>query len=177
MASLLRFHLPPPPRPSSPSCSELLPPFWLSGGCKQCPYSLGGWDLAERGRPGCRGEGRREAEKRARLSWASHPAVVKGSLWGTLALCSSWFPTGMRAVRSCGLSTCPPIVPKPAAGFSPVYCELTSYKCPRGQCAEMCSCWGNSPEGCTALIRHQRSCMGFIYPMKTVRLFTALSLV
>jgi len=40
-----------------------------------------------------------------------------------------------------------------------------------------CSSRGSGREGCTALIRHQRSCMGFIYPMNTVALFIASTLI
>lgn len=74
-----------------------------------------------------------------RLYWASRPAVVKGTLWGSLALCfPPQFPTGTRAVHSCDLSTCPLVVPsKPTASFSPVYWELASRKRPAGWCARL----------------------------------------
>lgn len=67
-------------------------------------------------------------------------------------------------MHSCGLSACPPVLPsKPVAGFSPVGWEFASCKYPAGRSTGLrLLLLGNVPEGCTVLMRHQRSCMGFL---------------
>lgn len=116
------------PAPHAPSCS-LRSGFPVTANNVLIHSVAGIW---RRGEGLGRGGGRREAEKRVCLSWASCPAVVKGALWGSLLPC---FPAGMRAVHSCGLSTCPAAVPsKPTDSFSRVYWELASCKQPTGQC-------------------------------------------
>lgn len=123
---LLLLALPPP---HAPSCS-LRSGFPVAANNVLIHSAAGIWWQGEG--PGAEEkEGGRQRSERA----CPGPAAVKGTLWGSLALCSSWFPTGTRAGRSCGLSTCPPVVPsKPAASFSPVYWELESCKRPAGWC-------------------------------------------
>lgn len=163
------------PAPHAPSCS-LRSGFPVTANNVLIHSVSGIWRRGE----GLGAEEEEGERQRSECAWPG-PAV---QLWlkvlcGALWLSAAPVFMAMRAVHSCGLSICPAVVlSKPTDSSSRVYWELASCKHPAGQCVgTRLLLQGEWPEGCTALIRRQRSCMGSICPMNTVRLFTAPALV
>lgn len=170
---LLLLALPPP---CAPSCS-LRSGFPVAANNVLIHLAAGIWRRGE-------GPGAEEEEGgRQRSECACPGPAIQLRL---KALCGAFWlsapPAFLQEQGLCALVVCPPALLECPPNPRPVSAQFIGNKYPAsipqvGVGGRGCSFWGSSPEGCTVLIRHQKSSMGFISPTNTVRLFTAPTLV